>query len=75
MVRIPRSMNTLMTLSRESDYVLSYKTYMTLHRPNFISKDANFIYIGFEVLLDEYIDNSKLIEKGEKIIKEMLELF
>lgn len=78
-VRIPitydNKSNIKSNIKNKDDYILSYRTYMALNRPNFISKDADFIYIGFEVLLNTYIDNSILIEKGVKIIKEMLELF
>jgi hypothetical protein len=75
-VRIPRSVNcNKMLSSSKNEYIFSYRIYSTLHRPNFISQNSQYLYLGYEVPLDEYIDNTKLIEKGKNIIKGLLELF
>lgn len=76
LVRIPVTIPSSSTyLSRNRDYTLSYKTWMITNRPNLIGKQGRFFYLGYIVSLDEYGDDDLIIQKGKKIIEEMLEIF
>ena len=75
MVRIPISIQSSIGAARDSNYKLSYKTWAVLSKPNFTCKQAGFLYLGFEVPLEDYIHDCKIIEKGKKMIEGMLELF
>ena len=39
-----------------------------------VKKISGYLYLGFVVSLDEYIDNEIVIDKGKKTIIDMLEL-
>ena len=75
LVRIPISITSSTSIARNNEYKLSYQTWAVLNKPNFISKQLGFLYLGFEVSLEEYIHDYGIIEKGKKNIKDMLELF
>jgi len=79
LVRIPLSIqsSTSTSTSCDNDYKLSYKTWCTLNRPNFIYKQTatGFLFLGFEISIEEYIDDARIIEKSKKMIEQMLELF
>ena len=75
LVRIPISITSSTSIARNNEYKLSYQTWAVLNKPNFISKQSDFLYLGFEVSLEDYIHYSIIIEKGKKNIKDMLELF
>jgi hypothetical protein len=75
-IRIPSNITETILSSRNNDYILSYKIYALVNRPNYLSKNSRYLYLGFDISLDEYInDDDKLIEKGKTIIADMLELF
>jgi len=75
LVRIPFSILSSTNPVRDANYKLSYKTWAILNKPNFIGKQAGFLYFGFEVSLADYIQDVIIIEKAKKTIKDMLELF
>ena len=81
LVRIPISIqsstsNNITCAKRNNDYKLSYKTWAALNRPNFIHKHTTtgFLYLGYEVSLEDYIDDARIIEKAKKMIEQMLDI-
>jgi hypothetical protein len=80
LVRIPISINSSSHgTARDADYKLSYQTWSILNKPNFIFKnicnDGGFIYLGFELPLEDYIHYNVIIEKAKKMIEDMLIIF
>jgi trimethylamine:corrinoid methyltransferase-like protein len=75
MVRIPISIQSSIGTSRDNNYKLSFRTWAVLNKPNLICKQDGFLYLGFEVPLEDYIHDCKIIEKGKKMIEGMLEIF
>jgi hypothetical protein len=78
LVRIPVSLILSSTPSprdRDAEYKLSYKTWAIINKPNFMCKRSGFLFIGFEVSLEDYIQDVIIIEKAKKNIEGILELF
>ena len=60
--------------SREADYKFSYKNWIIIKKPELICKLEEWLYLGFYVSLEEYINDDVIIQKAKKIIIEMLDL-
>ncbi len=76
LVRIPVAIQSSSNyITRNRDYVLSYKTWMLLKKPNLIGKQSGFLYLGFELSLEDYCDDDIIIKKAKKSIEEMLEIY
>ena len=74
MVRIPVSIQSRTGASREADYKFSYKNWIIIKKPELICKLEEWLYLGFYVSLEEYINDDVIIQKAKKIIIEMLDL-
>lgn len=75
LVRIPISITSSTSVARNNEYKLNYQTWAILNKPNFISTQTGFLYLAFEVSLEDYINDTNIIQKGKKNIQDMLELF
>lgn len=49
LVRIPISITSSTSAARNNEYKFNYQTWAVLNKPNFISTQTGFLYLGFQL--------------------------